>query len=208
MAQHMKTIVRYLMPEEAEVARLALDAEGIASYVEGEATVGWLWHMENAFGGAKLLVADEDVERALAILAKTPRQTDEGTEEETACPKCGAMLPYGFCVCWSCGESIDDAAPGEPPASANATMPTDEEEEAEEATAAGDAVAWRALAGAFIGLMVCPPLVNLYSLWVLLKLGVQDLPLSRKGQRNYIAALIVNLLVCCMAAWFFRSMFR
>ena len=56
----MKSIKTYNTQVEAELARIALDAEDISAVVVGVG-VG----MEGGMGGVQLLVADEHVERAL-----------------------------------------------------------------------------------------------------------------------------------------------
>ena len=49
----------------------------------------------------------------------------------------------------------------------------------------------------------CPPLLNIYSGLLLLKLGLGDHPLSRRGTLDFYGALVVNLIVCLMAGLFF-----
>jgi len=58
----MKTIKTYSTSVEAEVARIALDAAGVASVVVGVGA-----GMEGGTGGVKLLVEDDDLERALGV---------------------------------------------------------------------------------------------------------------------------------------------
>jgi len=59
----MKTIKTYSTRVEADVARIALDSEGIPSVVVGVG-VG----MEGGTGGVQLLVEDDRVQRALQVL--------------------------------------------------------------------------------------------------------------------------------------------
>jgi hypothetical protein len=213
MESRLKTIVRYLMPEEAEIARLALEDEGIASYVEGATTVGMCWHWENAVGGAKLQVAEADAERATAILAtKLPAAAGNGLENGV-CSKCGVILPPGFCVCWSCGattdngETSDVSSVGSSDSQAVAmTTPVTEDDDEDSITAVGDAMAWRAFAAAMIGLVFLPVLLQIYSVWTLLKLGFQDHPLSRKGKRYFGAAICIDIAVLGFVGWLLRRM--
>jgi hypothetical protein len=214
MEQRLKTIVRYLTPEEAEIARIALEDEGIASYTEGATMAGMFWHLDNAVGGAKLQVAETDAERATAILAKRLPVSVEGEQEESFCPKCGVKLPPGFCVCWSCGASLDDDetldahATNSPDANAAATaVQAAEDDEKEDATAAGDAIAWRAFVAAIIGLVFLPVLLHIYSFWTLLKLGFLDHPLSSKGKRYFGAAIFIDVVVLGLAGWMLRLYF-
>jgi hypothetical protein len=81
-----------------------------------------------------------------------------------------------------------DKTPVEP-----ATTPAD--------TASGDAQALRAWRAAVIGLLVCPPLLNLYSAWLLLELAFLDDPLSPAGTRNYYLAWLVDILACLGIGW-------
>jgi hypothetical protein len=201
MERSLQTIAAFSTPEDAEVARLALQDEGIESFLEGATTVGLLWHV-GALGGVKLQVAQADVPRARASLAKTAVSPIGGG----TCSHCGASLPQGFDVCWSCDTPIGDAEQAIPTASpaeheAGETANGLDDEEAE-LTAAGDAEAWRAFAAAMIGIFLCPPLLNFYSIWILLKVGFQDPPMSPKGSRNYYAAMCLNAVVCCVVGWF------
>jgi hypothetical protein len=60
----MKTVKTYPTSLEADLARIALEAEGIAAVVVG-VSVG----MEGGFGGVRLLVPEERADEALALLA-------------------------------------------------------------------------------------------------------------------------------------------
>jgi hypothetical protein len=75
------------------------------------------------------------------------------------------------------------------------------EDMTEEATP-GDEMAWRALRAAVIGVFVCPPVLNFYSGWVLLRLAVGGKSLSRRGSRCFFFAVLVDLAACFLAGWF------
>jgi len=62
----MKTIKTYPTRVEAELARIALDAAGVPSIV-----VGIGLGMEGGMAGVQLLVPDDCVEAALAVLKDT-----------------------------------------------------------------------------------------------------------------------------------------
>ena len=200
MNRSLKTIAAFPTPEDAEVARIALEDEGIASFLEGATTVGMLWHVGGALGGVKLQVAEADAQRARGILAKTVAAPAEGR----TCDHCGANLPPGFDVCWSCESSVEDVDQATLPSAKPEPAPTapEDSEEETEVTAIGDAAAWRALAAAIIGIFLCPPLLNIYSVWILLKVGFQNPPMSQKGSRCYYAAMCLNMVVCCVTGWF------
>jgi hypothetical protein len=59
----MKTIKTFSTTVEADVARIALDAAGIPSFVVGIGT-----GMEGGTGGVQLLVQDDRAEQALKLL--------------------------------------------------------------------------------------------------------------------------------------------
>ena len=49
----LRTVARFKTPEEAEVARLTLENEGIFTAFEGRRTVGMAWHLGAAVGWVK-----------------------------------------------------------------------------------------------------------------------------------------------------------
>jgi Putative prokaryotic signal transducing protein len=62
----VKAIKNYPTTVEADLARIALDAAGIPARVTGVAA-----SMEGGFSGVQLLVPDDQVENALAVLGDT-----------------------------------------------------------------------------------------------------------------------------------------
>jgi hypothetical protein len=207
MNSRLKTIAAFSTPEDAEVARIALENEGIASYLEGATTVGMLWHCGNAVGGVKLQVAEGDAQRACEVLAREKVSGEDGTAEAGVCPKCGADLPPGFEVCWSCESPAGDGeAASSSPTAAPSAQEAGEKRDDDGQAAEGDATAWRALSAAIIGVFLCPPLLHFYSIWVLLKLTFQRQPLSRKGNRNYYLAMFVDAAACFVTGLFFAIM--
>lgn len=62
------TLEKFWSVEEAQLALGFLQAEEIPCRLEGVAVAGNFWHLSNATGGVKLLVAREDAERAGALL--------------------------------------------------------------------------------------------------------------------------------------------
>jgi len=62
----MKAIETYATTVEADVARIALNSAGIPSLVVGVAA-----SMEGGLSGVQLLVPDDQVEAALAVLGDT-----------------------------------------------------------------------------------------------------------------------------------------
>ena len=62
----MKTIKTYATTVDAEVARIALESAGVPALVAGVGA-----SMEGGFSGVQLLVPDDQVEAALAVLGDT-----------------------------------------------------------------------------------------------------------------------------------------
>jgi hypothetical protein len=107
-------VARFTGLAEAQVALATLTSEGIDARLDGDQLVGVAWHLSNAIGGIRLLVRNEDLQRARDAL-KPPE------------------------------------------------VIFDREEERSEA----DALAARAWQSALIGLLVFPPLLHFWSLWLI-----------------------------------------
>ncbi|MCE5268580.1 MAG: DUF2007 domain-containing protein [Planctomycetaceae bacterium] len=202
MELNLKTIVTYATPEEAEVARAVLENEGIVASFENASFVGMAWYLSNAVGGVKLQVSEADETRARNVLAETVHAASSQPTSVRSCAACGAELPERFDVCWYCGAALDAepgaAAPLQADASAVAQVAN---QELAEEVAPGDEHAWRAFCAAVIGIFVCPPILNLYSIWILLRLIASGDTLSRKGKRYVVAAMLVDLALGLSAGW-------
>jgi hypothetical protein len=59
-----------------------------------------------------------------------------------------------------------------------------------------DGAALRAFRAAVIGLLICPPLLNFYSAWLLLRIALDERPQSARGERLCRWALLVDVAVC------------
>ncbi|HQU44136.1 MAG TPA: hypothetical protein PK867_15055, partial [Pirellulales bacterium] len=71
-------------------------------------------------------------------------------------------------------------------------------------TEADDRAARRAWYAAVLGIVIWPLL--LYSMWVVLVLGLTNRPISRRGHRFFYGALLVNaVLIAAFFAWFGRQ---
>ncbi len=208
-------VAAYATPLEADLAKNYLEAEGVPVFLSDDATVGWFWHLGNAVGGIKLLVPRDQLDRATAILAARPgEQPDAGQEpavsgpEMVACARCGAPMDREMDYCPSCGAASDEAARAAPVAPA-ADQPAPGEEEPEEApTPPGDELANRALRAAILGLIVCPPFLHLYSLWILLRLAFYQGEVSDTSIRRMLVALILDGVMVTVMVPFWLYMFR
>ena len=69
----------------------------------------------------------------------------------------------------------------------------------------GDADATRALRAAILGFFACPPLLHLYSAWVLLRMDSSSGALSPWGRRKYYLAWAIDLVVVAAACLLLRE---
>ncbi|MDD5011209.1 MAG: DUF2007 domain-containing protein [Phycisphaerae bacterium] len=92
---------------QAEIAKIALEAEEIECFLSGENLIATYWLYANAIGGIKLYIKESDKERAEAILKAThkPDETDQDTSYDLRCPKCNSSdidyarySRWAFCV--------------------------------------------------------------------------------------------------------------
>lgn len=65
----MITIATFSKPEEAHMLRLRLEAGGVSAFLQDENVVQIV---PNVFGGVRIQIAEEDMERAQAILGEEP----------------------------------------------------------------------------------------------------------------------------------------
>lgn len=63
----MQTVAKFHKTEDAYLFRSYLESEGIPAHVFDENISQWLWHHTIAFGGVRVVVADEDVADAASI---------------------------------------------------------------------------------------------------------------------------------------------
>lgn len=91
------TVATFRAAPEAELAKTALDAEGIEAFIADAETVTMDWLLGIAIGDVKIQVARSVAERAREILARR-RHPDESAE------------PPGVTTCLSCGTPFSDQA--------------------------------------------------------------------------------------------------
>ena len=214
MSSKLVTVATFMTPVEADVARNALEAEGIACQVLDDTILGLLWQLGNALGGVKLQVDSRDAARARAVLAggSVVGQSGAGAVDRCTCANCGEQLPPGFEICWRCSgarEGADEHSATEcsivetPPATETAGQ--DQDPELSEPLT-GDALATRAWRAAVIGLFVCPPLLHFYSAWNLLRLSFGDHRVSREGTWKFFGALLIDIGMCAIVGWLLRML--
>ena len=116
MSDRLVVLASFTTPVEADVIITLLESEGIRARISDEATTGWLWHLSNAIGGAKVLVREEDEPRAREVLRKLEqaRLADRSRglvpTAPWKCPKCGEELDEEFELCWKCGTPFEAPA--------------------------------------------------------------------------------------------------
>jgi hypothetical protein len=201
------TIATFLTPEDAQVARLALQSEGIPSYLEGAEFVGNLWYLGNATGWVKLQVEKTFEHRAREIFSEEAKEAAIAVMRR--CPSCGEEVPGNFAVCWACQTPMDAAPAAKIESSASETEVSSQPHESNLSIAdyppkyiEGDALAWRAFLIAMIGLLLCPPIFQLYSFFQILVIYSLEMPLSYKGKRHYYWALLIDGFVLLFMMFF------
>jgi rRNA maturation endonuclease Nob1 len=126
MNQDLVTVATYRFVLPAEVARLALEQQGVQVFVVDSNVVTTDFFLGNAVGYIKLQVPRSQADLAVAILHKQPTLLDGGTSESHSvedqvvqCLSCGATLPEEDDRCPACGwcygggDSEDSAEPGD-----------------------------------------------------------------------------------------------
>jgi hypothetical protein len=84
MADRLVTVATFGDPVEAAMARNALEAGGIRTYLRDEEAVAVNWSLGNALGGIKLQVNAWDFERAELLLSRQAREAAEQPPAEQA----------------------------------------------------------------------------------------------------------------------------
>jgi len=226
MSDEMVTIATFGDPIEAQVIKNRLEEEGITAFITGGESGGLFAGMGGAFGLVRLLVAEKDEERALAILDETAEEDlpdEPDTDPVTSIRAAGGNEPDEDEDSEPDGRiqsvpGVKEAAAlprsprGDAPAVKLADNDDDETEEPRVDWGAEDyaARAWKA---AVLGVLILPPLLHLYSIWCIIRLYSIDEELSPAGRRKFYGALFIDvlavtvlpLLICAGALnWFGR----
>jgi hypothetical protein len=185
------TVASFGTLPEAELARNRLEQDGIHAHLSDGESVSMMWMYSTALGGVKLMVAEEDAERAGYILERVWRgarhkHTDDYGLEETITDRPGKVRV----------EPVEDAPPAE-------------EDEDEVATSEKDKYARMAWRTAVIGLVLCPGILHFFSIYTLLEIGEAKGELTRAGRRCILGTIVVNvLLVLAVVAFIIAALSR
>lgn len=238
MSNELVSVATFSVTAEAELARQALEAAGIAAVLDGETTASTLSYIGTAIGGVRVLVRQADQESARRVLQsiRHDNSTAAGGSAAWICPNCSVDVSADFDVCWQCGStrdgtrdptfSVDEldlpteseasladvSRPGHatradlssPPPDANnpyrspavvELLVDAPESEPEVDTSEGDALAVRAWRAAVLSPFLCPPLLTIYSVWLVVRIAVADVALSRLGKSRFYLALLLNVVL-------------
>src|SRR5690242_12522571 len=106
MPEKLLTLATFATPEEAALAKNRLSEEGIPALLSDSEAVGIAWHLGNAFGGVKLQVAEDDMERGIEALNAAPANEstdDHATAVNWQCSYCQGEVESLHDKCPSCG---------------------------------------------------------------------------------------------------------
>jgi hypothetical protein len=173
MSQDLVTLQTFPTVEEAYAFKNLLEAGGVSAYLTDEATVGMVWHLGNALGGVKVQVAEADLDRAREVLAAETISPADLKAQATAQP---------FDLADECVESED-----------RFQISDEGDEIAPESP--GDVLANRAFKAAVIGLFLCPPILHVYSLFILLRLRLSTHSVSPAVTWKQTAAFLIDAAV-------------
>lgn len=207
--ERLVTVARCGDVNEAELARLVLADAGIRAIVAGGDLANALSHIGPAIGDVLVQTSSADAERAHEIVEQW-RSGESSGRQPWYCTTCQHNVDANFDICWKCGSERSEIpavpetqeqrsryVPGSPeddefgpqlsgnPYAPPHSAPVDSREflpQEFESIEQAEEIALRALRAAVVGLLLVPPLLSLYAIYLLLGLG--GLPLSIKGRRR------------------------
>jgi Putative prokaryotic signal transducing protein len=151
-------------PVEAELAKNRLEAEGIRAFLGTENTAGLFAGMGLTFGGISLHVTEPDLARAAAML-DTPADDEAVPADEDSPAIMARHTLFGS------HESALREGPAPELPEPEAVDADDEDDPVGSVAYSAEGLATRAWRAAVLGLLLCPPLLHFYSLYLLLRLG-------------------------------------
>ncbi len=188
MSDRLICIAKYPSSGLASIAAGRLEAEGIRACLEGDAAAEMLWQMGPAISGVRLMVFEEQADKAVAILEAAQESADEARlyDDDTT------------------AELADDEE-------SDAKSDRESDDDPAWLTQRGEVItrAWRA-AIIGTGLVMCVPLFSGYSLYLLCRHGLLSEQPGAPPDWRINATLMLNLAV--FAGWslmtlaFFRMM--
>ncbi|MEQ8791756.1 MAG: DUF2007 domain-containing protein [Pirellulaceae bacterium] len=114
-------------------------------------------------------------------------------EGEWRCPRCGLRINDQHDHCPACGATTDD--PPNPYVSGDSRSDAFRPAPASVASTADvEHLVLLAFRGAVLGLVFCPGVAHLYSLWLLIRVAMSGYELSPKANRQFYIALSIDLL--------------
>jgi hypothetical protein len=92
MDEKIIKIASFLDYTKAEIAKIALESEGIKCFLGGENFVATYWLYSNAAGGIELCIKESDKQKAESILKamNKPDKTNKDARYDLRCPKCSS----------------------------------------------------------------------------------------------------------------------
>ena len=96
----------------AHLVRHALEGDGIAAEVRGEARAAFVGEIPPIEAWVEVWVDDADAARAAPTVATFT--SDDATPDAWTCA-CGETLDGSFGTCWSCGAAAPEAPPASTP---------------------------------------------------------------------------------------------
>ena len=165
-------IATYWNTLKANVARNHLESLEIPCFLEGDNLVTMDWFLANAVGGVKLLVREEDRERAEAALREIATAPGERTPEEVE-----LEAPD------STGQDGRHDTP-----SADADQLSEDDEEP---LSTRESLAARACRGAMIGLLFFP--IQVYVFILLIRIFLSNERLGARHRQLVLWAAVINI---------------
>jgi Putative prokaryotic signal transducing protein len=171
MSNDLVTVATFANPVEANLAKNRLESSGVRAFLANEETVDMDWLLGNALGWIRLEVGDQDADAARAVL------NDE--DELEASSAAGTEEVSSLIVAAEAGAEPDREYEGEDEGADDIERePTLREQNAE-----------RAFRGAVLGVLCIP--IQLYVLYLVIKVFISDEPLGdRERRRSIIAAAL------------------
>lgn len=179
---------------EAAIIRSTLERNGVECYLTNTATATALSYVGTAIGGTQIHVFEDDLALARKLIEKSQCESSDATE--WYCTHCEEEQEAAFDVCWKCGRSR--ASVGRTISSDDklASEPAEKERSvnfSELAKLERDVVrAWRA---SLFGVVSLPVILHLYSVFLLIAVGLTGEKLPLKTKKMFWGAAIIDLAV-------------